>query len=86
MALGVPVVASRVGGVPELLGSGAGLMVPRGDAAAFADAVRRVLTEPDLRQNLTRKGRLEAQRYSVSGMAERVMGVYRSCVHSLEGS
>jgi glycosyltransferase involved in cell wall biosynthesis len=86
MALEVPVVATRVGGIPELLGSGAGLMVPRGDPAAFADAVRRALTEPDLRQNLTRNGRLEAQRFSVSGMAERVLGVYRSCVHSLEGS
>ena len=86
MALEVPVVATRVGGIPELLGSGAGLMVPRGDAAAFADAVRRVLTEPDLRQNLIRKGLLEAQQYSVSGMAERMLGVYRSCVHSLEGS
>jgi glycosyltransferase involved in cell wall biosynthesis len=82
----VPVVATRVGGIPELLGSGAGLMVPRGDAAAFADAVRRVLTEPDLRQNLIRKGLLEARQHSVSGMAERMLGVYRSCVHSLEGS
>ena len=86
MALGVPVVATRVGGIPELLGSGAGLMVPRGDSGAFADAVRRVLTEPDLGQNLARIGRIEAQRYSVSGMAEQVLGVYRSCVHSLEGS
>ncbi len=86
MALGVPVVATRVGGIPELLGTGAGLMVPRGDAAAFAAAVRRVLAEPDLRENLTRIGRREASRFSVLGMAERVLGVYRSCVHSLEGS
>lgn len=86
MALGVPVVATRVGGVPELLGSGAGLMVSPGDAPGFAAAVRRVLTDPELGENLTRIGRREASRFSVPGMAERVVGVYRSCVHSLDGS
>ena len=86
MALGVPVVATRVGGIPELLGTGAGLMVSPGDAPDFAAAVRRVLTEPELQENLTRIGRREAARFSVHGMAERVLGVYRSCVHSLEGS
>jgi glycosyltransferase involved in cell wall biosynthesis len=86
MALGVPVVATRVGGIPELLGTGAGLMVSPGDAAGFAAAVRRVLTEPELRENLTRTGLCEASRFSVHGMAEQVLGVYRSCVHSLDGS
>jgi glycosyltransferase involved in cell wall biosynthesis len=86
MALGVPVVATRVGGIPELLGTGAGLMVSPGDAAGFAAAVKRVLTDPALRENLTRIGRREASRFSVDGMAERVVGVYRSCVHSLDGS
>jgi glycosyltransferase involved in cell wall biosynthesis len=86
MALGVPSVATRVGGIPELLGTGAGLMVSPGDASAFATAVQRVLTDPELRQNLSRIGRREAARFSVHGMAERVLGVYRSCVHSLDGS
>ncbi|HEY5940820.1 MAG TPA: glycosyltransferase [Gemmatimonadales bacterium] len=86
MALGVPVVATRVGGIPELLGTGAGLMVSPGDSSAFAAAVRRVLTEPGLRENLVRIGRHEASGFSVHGMAERVLGVYRSCVHSLDGS
>jgi glycosyltransferase involved in cell wall biosynthesis len=86
MALGVPVVATRVGGIPELLGTGAGLMVSPGDPAGFAEAVRRVLTEPELAESLARIGRREAQRFSVHGMAEQVLGVYRSCVHSLEGS
>jgi len=86
MALGVPVVATRVGGIPELLGTGAGLMVSPGDAPGFATAVQRVLTEPELRDNLTGIGHREAARFSVHGMAERVLGVYRSCVHSLEGS
>lgn len=86
MVLGVPVVATRVGGIPELLGSGGGLMVSPGDPSGFAAAVRRVLTEPGLRENVVRIGRHEASGFSVPGMAERVLGVYRSCVHSLDGS
>ena len=86
MALGVPVVATRVGGIPELLGGGAGLMVSPGDPMAFAAAVRRVLTEPGLRENLVKIGHHAARGFSVSGMAERVLGVYRSSVHSLDGS
>jgi glycosyltransferase involved in cell wall biosynthesis len=86
MATGVPVVATRVGGIPELLGTGAGLMVPPGDPAGFAAAVRRVLSDPGLRDKLIKAGRVESARFSVRGMAERVLGVYRSCVHSLDGS
>ncbi|MEO8090187.1 MAG: glycosyltransferase [Gemmatimonadales bacterium] len=86
MAMGVPVVATRVGGIPELLGTGAGLMVSAGDPSGFAAAVRRVLSEPGLRENLARIGLQEASGFSVHGMAVRVLGVYRSCVHSLDGS
>jgi glycosyltransferase involved in cell wall biosynthesis len=86
MALGVPVVASRVGGVPNLLGTGAGLMVPPGDAAGLADAVGRVLTDPSLRSSLTQAASGEIIHYSSAGMAERVLSVYRSFAHSLDGS
>lgn len=48
---GTPVVATRVGGVPELAGDAA-LLVPPGDARALADAVRAVLTGPPLAARL----------------------------------
>lgn len=86
MALDVPVVATRVGGIPDLLGSGAGIMVAPGNAAEFAAAVRRVLTDLELRQNLTRRARQELRNFSIGAMADRVLQVYRSCVHSLDGS
>jgi glycosyltransferase involved in cell wall biosynthesis len=48
MAAGVPVVATRVGGTPDLLGGGTrGRLVPAGDAAALADAIRHELLSPD---------------------------------------
>jgi len=43
---GVPIVATRVGGNPELGGEDAAILVPPGDAPRLADAVRTVLGDP----------------------------------------
>ena len=51
---GVPVVATRVGGTPGLTGEDAALLVPPGDAARLAEAVRAVLTDPALALRLRR--------------------------------
>ncbi len=49
---GVPIVATRAGGTPELTGDDAALLVPAGDARRLADAVRSVLTDPALAARL----------------------------------
>jgi glycosyltransferase involved in cell wall biosynthesis len=49
---GVPIVATRVGGTPELTGEDAALLVPSGDPDRLADAVRTVLTAPALAARL----------------------------------
>ncbi|HEY2551222.1 MAG TPA: glycosyltransferase [Streptosporangiaceae bacterium] len=51
---GVPIVASRVGGIPALTGPDAALLVPPGDPAALAAAVLRVLDEPGLAATLSK--------------------------------
>jgi glycosyltransferase involved in cell wall biosynthesis len=51
---GVPIVATRVGGNPDLLGEDAALLVPAGDAQGLADAVRSVLADPGLAARLRR--------------------------------
>jgi glycosyltransferase involved in cell wall biosynthesis len=86
MACNVPVVATRVGGVPELVKSGGGVLVPAGSPGEFAGAVRRVLTDPVYARNLTQVASQELGRFTPEAMAERVLEVYRSCAHSLEGS
>lgn len=86
MARGIPVVATRVGGIPDLLGRGGGIMVEPQNPAALADAVHRVLTDAELRRKVTQAARQELGRYSVDAMAERVLSVYRSCAHSHDGS
>ena len=62
MAAGLPVVASDVGGVGELVVDGAtGLLVPAGDPAALAAALERLLADPELRRRLGAAGRERAR-------------------------
>jgi len=49
---GVPIVATRVGGTPALVGEDAALLIPPGDPERLADAVRAVLTDPALAARL----------------------------------
>jgi glycosyltransferase involved in cell wall biosynthesis len=49
---GAAIVATRVGGTPELTGEDAALLVPSGDPGRLADAVRVVLTDPGLAARL----------------------------------
>jgi glycosyltransferase involved in cell wall biosynthesis len=49
---GVPIVATRVGGTPELTGEDAAILIPAGDPQRLADAVRAVLTDPALAARL----------------------------------
>jgi glycosyltransferase involved in cell wall biosynthesis len=58
MAYGVPTVATRVGGVSELIEDGvSGLIVPPGDARALGAAIRRLTASADLRASLGTQGR-----------------------------
>jgi glycosyltransferase involved in cell wall biosynthesis len=57
-ALGLPVVATRVGGLPDLVTDGVnGLLTPDDDDQAMADAVKRLLSEPGLAERLALAGR-----------------------------
>ncbi len=67
MAAGVPVVATRTGGIPELIADGqTGLLVPPNDPEALADAINRLLGDAALRTRVVRQAREAARReYSI---------------------
>jgi len=76
MQAGVPVVASEVGGLPEVVGDCA-LLVPPEDDAALAGAILRLLGEPALRADLARRGRERAERlFGAERMARETLAVY----------
>lgn len=78
MALDVPIVATRAGGIPEMLHGGAGLMTAPGDGAAIAAAVATVLDTPRVRAELVSAARDRVEEFSATAMAEGVLAVYRS--------
>lgn len=64
MALGVPVVATDVTGIPELVEDGrTGLLVPQHDPAALAAAIRRIVTARGEAEALARAGRVRVERH-----------------------
>jgi len=78
MAAGTPIVASDVGGVPEVLEQGrVGLLVPYADPGALAAALRRVLEEPGPTQERVRAGRERVQQFDWSVAVERHRALYR---------
>jgi glycosyltransferase involved in cell wall biosynthesis len=68
MRAGRPVVATRVGGIPDLTGAGA-LLVPPGDPAALAAAVSSVLDQPALAARLGRAARAQAASFPTAADA-----------------
>ncbi len=80
MALRVPVIATRAGGVPEIVGDDAGVLVPVGNEAALADAIVYVATDPRARERILQAASAVLGGFTDVGMAERVLGVYRSLV------
>jgi len=82
LALGRCIVASAVGELPEVLGDGAGLLVPPGDVAALADALRQA-RDPALRGCIEEKARARAGGYGAAAMAGAYASLYR---RALSGS
>lgn len=80
MARGVPVIATRVGAIPEQIDDGAsGVLVDPGKAAPLADALERLILSPDERQSMGAAAQARfAQDFSVAACARRFAEVYRS--------
>uniref|UniRef100_A0A7C3EX41 Glycosyltransferase family 1 protein n=1 Tax=Candidatus Methanomethylicus mesodigestus TaxID=1867258 RepID=A0A7C3EX41_9CREN len=82
MACGVPVVATKVGAVPEIVEDGrSGVLVEPGDPRALADAVAALIEDEGLRKRLAREGRKRIEeRFSIASHARALYGIYRSMV------
>ncbi|MEZ0167162.1 glycosyltransferase [Microvirga sp. TS319] len=78
MASGTPVVATAVGGTPQLLGDGCGMLVPSGDAQALADAIRGLLADPTGRSRIAQAARKRVlDRFSHADMVRAYERLYR---------
>jgi L-malate glycosyltransferase len=79
MACGVPVVASAVGGLPEVIPDGeVGALCPLGDVAAMAAAAGRILGDAELHRRFSRAARrLAESRYRIEPAVDRYLAIYR---------
>ncbi len=82
MACGTPVVASRVGGIPEVVVDGeTGWLVPPGDPAALAEALRVSLADPTRARRMGEAGRRRVEaHFSWDRIAEHTLAVYRDAI------
>ncbi len=77
MACGVPVVGSDSGEIPNVIGE-AGLVAPEGDVAALRAALQRLRDAPELRAELSRRGRERVEaHYTQARIAAATVAVYR---------
>lgn len=78
MAAALPVVASAVGGVPEVVVDGeTGTLVPPEDAEALSEALARLIESPELRERFGKAGRARVEsEFSLEGFRERHLEVY----------
>jgi len=78
LVLGTPIVATNVGGVPEVIEDGvSGLIVPIGDVDAIAAAIVRVLRDSALAARLSAGARAGAPMFSIERTVESTMEIYR---------
>jgi len=82
MAAAVPVIATTVGGIPQMVEHGkTGILVAPGNLRELTDALMRILSDPELRFQMGRAGREKAVReYAPNVVAAKTLDVYRQAI------
>lgn len=82
MAAGLPIVATRVGGIPEIVSDAkAALLVQARNPAALAQGIARVLDDQGLRAALSTAAKNTAAAYSPEAYCESLLELYRNCMN-----
>ena len=77
-AAGVPVVATRAGGIPEMVEDGmTGLLANTGDVNELKKAVLRILNDPSLKMKLVENAKARVQDFSYQATAQRTLEIYK---------
>lgn len=88
MAAGVPVIATRVGGVPDVVADGVnGVLVPCKDVEALQASMSQIIANPQLRENYRREARKTVtSRYSIEPWSQKILHIYQKlCSSNADG-
>jgi glycogen(starch) synthase len=84
MAYGLPVIGSRIGGIPDLIEDGlSGLLVPPNDLARLAESMQVMLTDRELRDKLGADARRRSLQFDTEVVVPRILEVYESALSRL---
>lgn len=79
MASGLPVVATHVGGIPDIVNSSSGILVPAGDVKALAAAIVQTLDNPLQSKNMGREARNRVEReFTIEHTVEKLAELYEA--------
>ena len=82
MACGVPVIASEVSSLPEVVGD-TGMLIDPHDDEALAQAIERMITDPDIRQQLSKKALARSAEFTWDKCARQTVDVYRQALKGI---
>jgi glycosyltransferase involved in cell wall biosynthesis len=83
MACGLPIVATNVGGLPDLVDDGrTGLLVPPADVRALREALAAIANKPDLAKEMGEAGRQKVGAFMASSVVARIEGIYGSALEA----
>jgi glycosyltransferase involved in cell wall biosynthesis len=84
MAAGKPIIASRAGGIVDLVKDGEnGLLIEPGDVDGLYLAIERLLNDREMRYDMGQRGKVIAREFSIERMLEKIEGLYSSLIHQL---
>jgi glycosyltransferase involved in cell wall biosynthesis len=83
MAAGKPVVASRTGGIPDLVWHGeTGYLVPPADEKALADGIKKLLDDAGRAWEMGQQGKKRCQQFSLEAMIEKLDALYAGLINN----
>jgi len=81
LACGIPVVATKAGGIPEIIQAGKnGFLAPIKNAPLLAEKVTYLLANPSVKKNFIKNGHLTAAQFSKEETARKTLAIYQEII------
>jgi glycosyltransferase involved in cell wall biosynthesis len=80
LASGIPVLAIKAPGAVDILTDGLDGLLVDDDVKKFANALEKIIREPELRENLSRGALKTSEKYSINSISERILNLYREVI------